>query len=204
MPRHLGDLESRQLRLEQFQRAIQQLRVVRLMNPATRPRWVRQGNHHRGPSHERNYVRATNQSVQRQSWKKSCYGESADGNYQRGPNEAELRVEPYLTVLLLQRGWHAVAATGGAWPRITPGDRSDVDVSASGSLIDSGPLEPAKERFSGTARERPTAARLNLTGRLSHEHGPWGRGDGDNRHNGIAVATQAALGQRTTVRRKRR
>lgn len=86
----------------------EQLCVIRLVNPAARAGGVRQGDCNcRSPCMLHDVVPA-DQPLQRNSAQKPCDGQFADGDDQRGSNDAEFIVQPRGTTSALGRRRHPI------------------------------------------------------------------------------------------------
>jgi hypothetical protein len=80
---------------DELQCTVEQLRMISFMNPATRPRRVRQRNRYRFAAVVRDRMYATDQLLERKVRKKASNREPADRDQQLRLEQRKLRIEPY-------------------------------------------------------------------------------------------------------------
>ncbi len=90
-------------------------------------------------------VLPANQDFQRSMAKKSVDREAPNGDYHRGPDQRELRVQPVAAQLLFCGRRHAVAATTLARTRIAARDRGDVNLLARLVFTEPGLRQPPEQ-----------------------------------------------------------
>jgi hypothetical protein len=86
-----------------IQCARQQLAMIALMNPTTRPAWVRQRDRNDALTRALDAVLASDQFLERQAWKKVLDCESPDWNEQPRADEPQFVLEPARAIRALRR-----------------------------------------------------------------------------------------------------
>src|SRR5437016_1992773 len=111
---------------DQRERAAEQLRVIGLVNPATRTRWMRQRDGDRAATRMLDLVLPADHLFERIRAEELVDRETTHRNQQRWSNDPELRSQPIRTVRALHGTRHPISSAALTWPGIAARDGRDV------------------------------------------------------------------------------
>ena len=155
-------VKAPQLLADEAERLNQTSAVGRVVEPAARPRRVRQGN--RDGAAE--LVARADALGQAGPSEQTPHGQAADEQDETRPEQPQLPVEPEGAEVPLDWCRRAVAPPGWVPARVAAGDRGAVEGLVERLLVE---LEPAAERAPGTAAPRASLQALDDTGRLTDD-----------------------------------
>src|SRR5437867_7561215 len=162
------DTQRRKTDADELQRAVEEARMISLMNPAARARRMRKRDCHRAPPFMLDIMLATDQLIQRAWRQKSFDRQPPDGNEQSRADDAKLVLQPRCAVRPFRGRGYSVTASARTGARIAASDRGNIDALPRCRLVEAHTLEPAKERLARAPGERFSSVGLHLSRRLSN------------------------------------